>query len=192
MQRLLSYKFMRSVCVFCGSAFGSRQAYTDAAAELGRMVALRGIRLVYGGSRVGLMGVVADACLAAGGMVTGVIPRSMMEREIAHTGLTELHITGSMHERKALMAELADGFIAMPGGFGTFDELFEILTWRQIGLHEKPVGLLNVEGYFGPLLSMTDHAVQEGFLRPAHRTNLLVDANVPGLMAKLAASESGH
>jgi uncharacterized protein (TIGR00730 family) len=177
---------MRSVCVFCGSGFGKRQAYTDAAAELGRLFASAGVRLVYGGSHAGLMGVVADACLAARGEVVGVIPRSMVEREIAHLGLTELRIVGSMHKRKALMAELSDGFIAMPGGFGTFDELFEILTWRQIGIHNKPVGLLNVEGYFDPLLALADHAVDEGFLRAGHRSGLIVETHSARLMALVA------
>jgi uncharacterized protein (TIGR00730 family) len=176
---------MKSVCVFCGSGFGKRQAYTKAAAELGRLFACLGIRLVYGGSSVGLMGVIADACLEAGGEVVGVIPRSMVDREIAHTGLADLRVVLSMHERKALMAELSDAFIAMPGGFGTFDELFEILTWRQIGIHEKPVGLLNVESYFEPLLAMADHAVGEGFLRAPHRRNLLVETDAARLLAKL-------
>jgi uncharacterized protein (TIGR00730 family) len=174
-----------SVCVFCGSAFGSRQAYRDAAAETGQELAKRGIRLVYGGGNVGLMGVIADACLATGGEVVGVIPHSMVEREIAHLGLSKLHIVGSMHERKALMAELSDAFIALPGGFGTFDELFEILTWRQIRIHSKPVGLLNVEGYFDPLLAMADHAVQEGFLRAGDRANLICAARIEELLAGL-------
>ena len=175
-----------SLCVFCGSAFGSRQAYRAAAVEVGQSLARRGIRLVYSGGNVGLMGVVADACLEAGGKVIGVIPRSMVEREIAHLSLTQLHIVHSMHERKALMAELSDGFIAMPGGFGTFDELFEILTWRQIRIHEKPVGLLNVNGYFDPLLALADHAVEEGFLRAVHRGNLITGEDAEGLLAKLA------
>jgi uncharacterized protein (TIGR00730 family) len=179
---------MRAICVFCGSAFGKRQAYTDAAAELGRALASAGIRLIYGGSRVGLMGVLADACLRAGGEVVGVIPLSMVEREIAHLSLTDLRIVGSMHERKALMAELSDGFVALPGGIGTFDELFEILTWRQIGIHNKPGGLLNVDGYFGPLLALADHAVEEGFLRPAHRLNLLVEADPLRVIERILAA----
>jgi uncharacterized protein (TIGR00730 family) len=177
---------MKSVCVFCGSGLGNRQSYRDAASELGRIFALQGIRLVYGGSNVGLMGIVADACLAAGGEVTGVIPHSMTEREIAHTGLADLRIVGSMHERKALMADLSDAFIAMPGGFGTFDELFEILTWRQIRIHHKPVGLLNVDGYFAPLLALADHARDEGFLRAEHRENILVDSDPLRLLEKIA------
>ncbi len=176
---------MRSVCVFCGSSFGRRQSYADAAAEVGRLLAERDITLVYGGGNVGLMGVTADACLAAGGRVIGVIPQSMVEREIAHLALTHLRIVNSMHERKAMMAELADAFIAMPGGFGTFEELFEILTWRQIRLHEKALGLLNVEGYFDPLLALADHAVNEGFLRAGHRANLLTSARAADLLAVL-------
>ncbi len=176
---------MPAVCVFCGSAFGRRQAYRDAAVEVGQLLAERGVTLVYGGGNVGLMGVVADACLAAGGKVVGVIPQSMVERELAHRGLTELHIVGSMHERKALMADRADAFLALPGGFGTFDELFEILTWRQIRIHQKPVGLLNVEGYFDPLLSLADHAVEEGFLRATDRPNLLSATDSTALLNRL-------
>src|SRR2546423_626875 len=136
----------------------------------------RGIGLVYGGGNIGLMGVIADTVLESGGEVIGVIPQSLEEREVAHTGLTELHVVGSMHERKALMAELSDGFIALPGGFGTFDELFEITTWAQLGLHTKPIGLLNVSGYFTPLLTMVSHAVTEGFLPPNHAHILLNSA----------------
>lgn len=180
---------MPAVCVFCGSALGRRQAYRDAAVEVGRLLAERGVTLVYGGGNVGLMGVVADACLAAGGQVVGVIPQSMVERELAHRGLTELHIVGSMHERKALMADRSDAFLALPGGFGTFDELFEILTWRQIRLHQKPVGLLNVAGYFEPLLAMADHAVEEGFLRAAERPNLMSEFDATTLLNRLLPPE---
>ncbi|MES1260229.1 MAG: TIGR00730 family Rossman fold protein [Acidobacteriota bacterium] len=176
---------LRSVCVFCGSSFGRRQAYADAAVEVGRLLAQRQITLIYGGGNVGLMGVAADACLAAGGRVIGVIPQSMVEREIAHLALTDLRIVRSMHERKALMAELSDGFIALPGGFGTFEELFEILTWRQIRIHDKPLGLLNVQGYFDPLLALADHAVEEGFLRAGHRSNLLAGTDAADLLAEL-------
>jgi hypothetical protein len=151
------------LCVFCGSRFGSRPVYEAAARTLGQTLARQRIGLVYGGASVGIMGALADAALAAGGEVIGVIPRGVFTREIAHAGLTKLHVVGSMHERKALMAEQSDAFLAMPGGLGTYDELFEILTWRQIGLHRKPVGLLDVEGYFGPLRSVLDHAVSEGF-----------------------------
>lgn len=180
---------VRSVCVFCGSRFGRRQAYRDAAVETGRLLAERGITLIYGGSNAGLMGVTADACLTAGGKVIGVIPQSMVDREIAHAALTDLRIVNSMHQRKALMAELSDAFIAMPGGFGTFEELFEILTWRQIRIHEKALGLLNVEGYFDPLLALADHAVAEGFLRAAHRSDLLTSANPAALLAELVSSQ---
>jgi uncharacterized protein (TIGR00730 family) len=157
------------VCVFCGSSRGSSPAYADAATELGAALADAGIGLVYGGGDVGLMGVVADATLAGGGEVIGVMPEALVAKEIAHRGLTELRITGSMHERKALMAELADGFIALPGGLGTFDELCEILTWGQLGLHTKAVALLDVDGYWGPFVALLDNAVEAGFLRAAHR-----------------------
>lgn len=151
------------LCVFCGSRFGSRPVYEEAARTLGQTLARQRIGLVYGGASVGIMGALADAALAAGGEVIGVIPRGVFTREIAHAGLTKLHVVGSMHERKALMAEQSDAFLALPGGLGTYDELFEILTWRQIGLHQKPVGLLDVDGYFAPLRSVLDHAVSEGF-----------------------------
>jgi hypothetical protein len=180
---------LHSVCVFCGSRFGRRQAYTDAAIEVGRLLAQRGTTLVYGGGNVGLMGVAADACLAAGGRVIGVIPQAMVEREIAHLALTDLRIVASMHERKALMAELSQGFIAMPGGFGTFEELFEILTWRQIRIHDKPLGLLNVAGYFDPLLALADHAVEEGFLREEYRSNLIAAGDAVELLAELESCE---
>jgi uncharacterized protein (TIGR00730 family) len=157
------------VCVFCGSSRGSAPSYAEAAAELGTAMAGAGIGLVYGGGDVGLMGVVADAVLAAGGEVVGVMPEALVAREIGHTGLTELRITGSMHERKAMMADLADGFIALPGGFGTFDELFEILTWSQLGLHTKPVALLDVDGFWDPFVALLDRAVEAGFLRALHR-----------------------
>jgi uncharacterized protein (TIGR00730 family) len=168
---------LNSLCVFCGSSSGNRPIYRDSAATLGRVLAAQGITLVYGGGNVGLMGVVADACLEAGGRVVGVIPQLLVDKEVAHLGLTELHVVGSMHERKALMADLAGAFLALPGGAGTFDEFFEILTWAQLGLHRKACGLLNVEGYYDPLLAMADHAVAEGFLRPAHRSMLLSDTD---------------
>jgi uncharacterized protein (TIGR00730 family) len=160
---------MRRVCVFCGSNSGAAPEYAAAAAELGRLLAERGLGLVYGGSNVGLMGTLADAALEGGGEVTGVIPRSLVEREVAHRGLTELLMVETMHERKARMADLADAFVAMPGGYGTFDELCEILTWAQLGIHSKPVGLLNTLGYWDPFLEFLDHAVAAGFLRPGHR-----------------------
>lgn len=151
------------LCVFCGSRFGARPVYEDAARELGKTLARQRIGLVYGGAGVRLMGAMADAALEAGGEVIGVIPRGVFTREVGHTKLSKLHVVGSMHERKTLMAKESDAFLAMPGGLGTYDELFEILTWRQIGLHAKPIGVLDVDGYFGPLRAILDHAVSEGF-----------------------------
>jgi uncharacterized protein (TIGR00730 family) len=160
---------MQRLCVFCGSSPGRRPIHAESARSLGRIMAARGLALVYGGGHVGLMGVLADAVLEAGGEVIGVIPQSMVDKELAHTGISKLHIVGTMHERKALMADLADGFAALPGAFGTADELFEILTWAQLGLHAKPVGILNIDGFFQALLAWLDHAVAEGFLKPKHR-----------------------
>jgi uncharacterized protein (TIGR00730 family) len=165
---------MKRVCIFTGSSPGVRLEYGTAAAALGRAVAGRGMGLVYGGAHVGLMGVLADAALSAGGEVVGVIPRALVARELAHTGLTNLHVVESMHQRKALMADLSDGFIALPGGWGTLDELFEILTWAQLGLHRKPCGLLNVRGYFDRLLSFVDHSIDEGFVRSEYRRLIAV------------------
>jgi uncharacterized protein (TIGR00730 family) len=169
---------VRRICVFAGSSPGARQEYTAAAQALGREMARRELGLVYGGASRGLMGVIADAALAEGGEVIGVIPRGLFQREVAHHGLTALHEVGSMHERKALMADLADGFIALPGGYGTFDELFEIVTWAQLGIHAKPIGLLEVRGYFAPLLALVERATQEGFIPSAH-TRLLLRAETP-------------
>lgn len=169
---------MERLCVFCGSSPGRDPAHAASARALGELLARRGIALVYGGAGVGLMGALADAVLGAGGRVIGVIPRAMVEREVAHTGLTERHVVGSMHERKALMSELADGFAALPGGLGTLEELFEVLTWAQLGLHRKPCGLLDAGGYFDHLVRFLDRAVAEGFLRPEHR-RLLVLAGSP-------------
>ena len=166
------------ICVFCGSNSGSRSAYTKAAVDLGRWLAQEKLSLVYGGGRVGLMGSIADAVLEEGGEVIGVIPESLVRREVAHTGLTDLRVVQNMHERKALMAELSDAFIALPGGFGTLDEFCEILTWAQLGLHKKPCGLMNVEGYFDPLLVLFDRAVDDGFLHPKHRS-MLITADDP-------------
>jgi len=160
---------MRYVCVFCGSSAGTRPAYIEAARALGTTLAAHNLGLVYGGSKVGLMGAVADATLAAGGEAIGVIPEFLEAKEIAHTGLTQLHVVRSMHERKALMADLSDAFVALPGGYGTLEELLEILTWGQLGLHSKPIALLNIEGYYDPLLALFDHAVRERFLSPALR-----------------------
>src|SRR5256885_14752111 len=164
--------FMQRICVFAGSNLGIRQEYQEAAQELGRELLARGLGLVYGGAGVGLMGVLADSVLAGGGEVIGVIPRALFRGEVAHRNLSKLYEVGSMHERKALMADLSDGFIALPGGYGTFDELFEITTWAQIGIHRKPVGLLDVAGYFAPLLTVVQHAAAEGFV-PAHHVKLL-------------------
>ena len=160
---------MKHLCVFCGSSKGGSAIYADRAKSFGEAMAARGLGLVYGGGHIGLMGVVADAVLRAGGSVVGVIPRSMVERELAHSRLTELHVVETMHQRKALMAERSDAFAALPGGFGTADELFEILTWRQLRFHVKPIGLFNVSGFFDPLLAWIDRTVEEGFLRPEHR-----------------------
>ena len=165
---------MRSVCVYCGSNAGARPAYAEAARRLGEELVARGLGLVYGGSSVGIMTVVADAVLERGGQVTGVIPEALVRKEIAHGGLSRLHVTSSMHERKTLMAELSDAFVALPGGIGTLEELFEAWTWAQLGLHGKPVGLLNVAGYFDGLVAFLDHAVREGFVREANRAMLVV------------------
>jgi uncharacterized protein (TIGR00730 family) len=175
------------VCVFCGSNRGASPAYAATAAELGTTLAVKGIGLVYGGGHVGLMGALADAALAAGGTVTGVMPDALVTKEIAHQGLTELRVTGSMHERKALMADLADGFIALPGGLGTFDELCEILTWGQLGLHTKPVVLLDVDGFWAPFLRLLDGAVAAGFLRAIHRDLAHVAGSVSEALALLEA-----
>jgi uncharacterized protein (TIGR00730 family) len=156
------------VCIFCGSLRGSRPSYADAARRVGVALARQGYGLVYGGGRVGLMGVIADAALAEGGRVVGVIPDPLVARELAHTGLTEQHIVRDMHERKALMARLSAGFLTLPGGIGTFEEFFEILTWAALGLHRKPIGILNVDGYFDPLLALLDHGVKDALIRPEH------------------------
>ena len=176
---------MKSLCVYCGSSSGSVPAYTAAARELGQLLAAQQIELIYGGGRVGLMGVLADAVLDAGGRVQGVIPQSLADREVAHLGLTRLHVVDSMHQRKALMAELADGFLALPGGLGTFEELFEIWTWAQLGMHAKPIGLLNVAGYFDRLLQFLDHAVEQQLLKPVHREMLIVSSDPNEMLAGL-------
>jgi uncharacterized protein (TIGR00730 family) len=178
---------MKRVCVFCGSSPGKGTFYVEAAASVGRTFARRGIGLVYGGGSVGLMGAVADGALAAGGEVVGVIPRALQLRELAHGKLSELHVVGSMHERKARMAELADGFVALPGGMGTLEELAEILTWAQLGLHRKPCGLLDVAGYWRTLIAFLDEAVREGFLRPEHRRLVLVDEDADALLDRFLA-----
>ncbi len=176
---------MRRICVFCGSSPGADPAFAAGAAALGRAIAAAGLGLVYGGASVGLMGIVADAALAAGGEVIGVLPEALRARELAHPGLTALHITPSMHARKALMADLADGFVALPGGIGTFEELFEIWTWGQLGDHAKPVALLDVAGFYRPLVAFLDGVVAAGFVRPVHRAMLLVDDDPATLIARM-------
>ena len=171
-------------CVFSGSSVGARAEYLATARELGATLARRGVGLVYGGSHRGMMGQIADAVLDGGGEVEGVMPKSLLEKEVAHDGLTEMHVVDSMHARKSMMALLSDGFIAMPGGFGTLEEIIEILTWAQLQFHEKPCGLLNVNGYFNHLLSFLDHAETEGFLRPAHRAMLLVSKKPADLLRR--------
>ena len=177
---------MRRVCVYAGSNPGSDPAYADAARALARLLAERSIGLVYGGGKVGLMGVLADAALAAGGEVIGVMPQALVDREIGHRGLTELRVVGSMHDRKALMADLSDAFVAVPGGIGTLEELIEVYTWSQLGIHTKPCGVLNVRGYYDALAAFLDHAVEEGFLRPQHRAVLTVAADPAELLERLA------
>ncbi len=183
---------MKRICVFCGSNAGHDPSYRAEAERLGRLLAGRGIELVYGGGNVGLMGIIADACLGAGGTVIGVIPEALIGKEVAgrvvdHRGLTRLEVVDSMHTRKARMAELADGFIALPGGFGTFEEFCEILTWGQLGFHVKPMGLLNVNGFYDPLLALFERAVAEGFLREENRAMGLAASDIESLLAAMAA-----
>ncbi len=178
------------LCVFCGSSPGNQAVYLEAAQQLGSALAKAGIGLVYGGAQVGLMGAVADAALAAGGEVIGVIPRQLVERELAHGGLTELREVGSMHERKAMMADLSDGFIALPGGVGTFEELFEVWTWAQLGHHQKPCALLNVDGYYDKLIAFLDHAMNEGFMKQPYRAMLIVASDVDSVLARVEAYEA--
>ncbi len=179
---------MRSVCVFSGSNPGRRLEYLAGAAELGRLLAARGLRVVYGGAHVGTMGALADAVLAAGGEITGVIPERLVDAEVAHRGLPDLRVVGSMHERKALMAELSDAFVALPGGLGTLEEFAEVLTWAQLGLHAKPAGLLNLLGYYDGLLAFLDHATGERFLRPAHREMVISRPDPEGLLAAISGA----
>jgi uncharacterized protein (TIGR00730 family) len=171
--------------VFCGSSAGTQPVYAQAAQNMGRVLSQHGIGLVYGGGKVGMMGALADDCLSQGGRVIGVMPKALVEKEIAHRGLTELRVVDSMHERKALMADLADAFIALPGGYGTWEEFCEVLTWSQLGLHRKACALLNVNGYYDPLLAMADRAVNEGFLRGVHRELLLSDTDPARLVDRL-------
>lgn len=179
---------MRSVCVFCGSSAGTSPRYVAAARDLGRAIAASGRAVVYGGASVGLMGALADAALEAGGSVIGVIPASMVAKELAHRRLTELHVVKSMHERKAMMAERADAFVMMPGGYGTFEEFFEVLTWAQLGLHVKPRGALDVDGYFDRLFAFLEHAVSEGFVQRTAVELIVRDADASTLIERLAAS----
>ncbi len=180
---------MKRICVFCGSSAGKAPAYLESAQATGRALARRGLGLVYGGGSVGLMGALADAALAAGGEVVGVIPKALQLRELAHAGLTTLHVVGSMHERKAKMAELAHGFVALPGGIGTLEEFAETLTWAQLGLHARPCGLLDVSGYYEPLIAFVDRAVTEGFLRPEHRKLMVVAQEPDALLDRFEAWE---
>jgi len=180
-----------SLCVFCGSSPGESPSFAAAARAFGRLLAEQGTTLVYGGGHTGLMGAVADGALAAGGRVIGVIPSGLVERELAHGGLSEQHVVPSMHERKALMARLADGFVALPGGLGTLDELFEIWTWAQLGLHRKPIGLLDVGGFFQPLLVLTEGMVRAGFVRAEHLGLVTVDDDAARLLEGLAARAAG-
>ena len=180
---------MNSVCVFCGSSPGNDPAYAESARQLGRTLAANNTTLVYGGGHVGLMGIVADAALEIGGRVVGVMPKSLVDREIGHQGLTKLHVVHSMHERKALMSELSNGFIALPGGNGTLEEFFEVLTWAQLGEHDKPCGLLNVAGYYDPLLRVFDQMVDRAFLKEEHRKLVLVEEDPSALLDRFESYE---
>jgi uncharacterized protein (TIGR00730 family) len=179
-------KALKSVCIFCGSSPGRDPIYLETATATGQALAKAGITIVYGGGKVGLMGAVADAALAAGGHVVGVIPRALVEREIGHTGLSQLHVVETMHERKTMMAQLSDGFVALPGGAGTLEELFEEWTWAQLGIHQKPCGLLNVKDYFAPLLAMIDRMVAEGFTITAYAEMLIIETKVEELLRRFA------
>lgn len=178
---------MRRICVFCGASPGRRPAYLELAASVGSGLAGRGIGIVYGGGRVGMMGAVADAAIAAGGEVIGVIPRGLVDRELAHRGITELRVVETLHERKAAMSDLADGFIALPGGLGTLEELAEVASWAQLGLHAKPIGLLGPDGYWDALAGFLDHAVEEGFVSLGHRAIVVVDRDLETLLDRFAA-----
>lgn len=176
---------IRRLCVFCGSASGQRAEYTEAAVAVGQLIGARGMELIYGGGSIGLMGAIADAALSSGARVVGVIPKRLARKEIAHHGLSELHIVASMHERKAKMADLSDAFVALPGGMGTMDELFEILTWGQLGEHAKPIGLLNVAGYYDSLLALMETMIAEKFVKEKHRDLLVVDTEVDRLIDRI-------
>jgi len=175
------------ICVFCGSSSGRNPQYLAAAETVGRTLASRGIAVVYGGAKVGLMGAVADAALATGGTVIGVMPEVLFDKEIGHTGLTQMHVVRNLHERKAMMADLSDAFVALPGGYGTLEEICEVITWSQLSLHRKPCGFVNVAGYWDPMIRMFDHAVREEFLKAANRNIVLVDDDIEGLLTKMTA-----
>ena len=177
------------ICVFCGSSSGARESYAAGATSLARHLVANGIAIVYGGGKVGLMGKLADAALEAGGEIIGIMPQALVDKEVSHPRLSDLRIVASMHERKALMAELSDAFIALPGGYGTLEEFCEVLTWTQLGLHRKPCGLLNIDGYYDHLLSLFDHAVAERFLKPAHRQIVLSDSRPESLVKRLLEYE---
>jgi len=181
---------IKSLCLFCGSSAGANLRYTNAAKHFGTILAQQQIRMVYGGGSVGLMGIAADACLANGGEVIGVIPRMLMEKEVGHHGISKMYVVETMHERKALMTDLSDGFIALPGGYGTLDELFESLTWLQLGYHGKPIGLLNVGGFFDGLITFLNHARDERFLREMHRDSLQEDSDFVALIDKLRVADA--
>lgn len=181
---------MNSLCVYCGSSPGIAPRYAEAARELAAIMVERNIALVYGGGKVGLMGAIADEVLRLGGHVTGVIPAPLLEMEVGHTGLSRMHVVANMHERKAMMAELSDGFIAMPGGIGTLEELFEAATWSQLGLHDKPIGVLNVDAYYDALLGFIQHMVAQGFLKPKHASLLLVEPDARALLGRFASFEA--
>ncbi|MCK5424668.1 MAG: TIGR00730 family Rossman fold protein [Emcibacter sp.] len=181
---------MKRICVYCGSSPGESPEYMEAARTLGRELVKRDITLVYGGAHVGIMGEIADTVLAAGGEVIGIMPKALADKEIAHNGLTELKVVGSMHERKAMMADLSDGFIALPGGMGTLEEIFEVLTWSQLGYHRKPCSLLNIKGYYDSLTQFLDHTVEEGFVKSVHRGMILIEDNTEKLLDLMAEYES--
>ena len=188
MESIQPVRQIQRLCVFCGSSSGARPVYAEAAAQLGSDLAKSKIVLVYGGGRVGLMGILADSVLGAGGKAIGVMPRTLVAKEIAHTSLTELHVVESMHQRKALMADLADAFLLLPGGFGSWEEFCEVLTWLQLGIHRKPCAILNVAGYYNGLLSLADHALAEGFLRSAHHEMLVVADRPQAALSQLASA----
>ena len=182
---------MKSIAVYCGASLGADSRYADAARELARVLVERNIGLVYGGGKVGLMGVIADEVLRLGGEATGVIPKALVEREVGHAGLTRLFVVKDMHERKAMMSDLAEGFIAMPGGMGTLEELFEMVTWAQLGIHAKPIGLLNVDGFYDGLARFVTHMVEQGFVRPAHAALMTLDSSPDALVHRLSLAVPG-